>query len=120
MNDERKQRQERLLEAILPPPMPTAMSVIEQLDNDDIRVTVRAVNERLVQLRGFDASTKEVSEAIADYRDFQRQLAELAFDRGWHGLTDCAGPGASRSRMLRDMVAKMWSQAATARKEQGR
>lgn len=106
------EQKERLLEVILPPPIPTAITAVEALDRADIRVTVPAVKAKLVQLRGFDASTKEVSEAIADYRDFMQGLAEVAFRGGTRGLDEVAGlESAVRSRMLRDMVARMWQQA---------
>lgn len=109
-----EEREERVLAMVLPPPIPTAITAVEALDRADIRVTVPAVKAKLVQLRGFDASTREVSEAIADYRDFIQQLADVAFRGGTRGLDEVAGMESSaRSRMLRDTVARMWQQANT-------
>lgn len=48
----------------LPPPLPTVDDAIAALRGRGQRLTIKAVQQELVALRGFDASTREVAAAL--------------------------------------------------------
>lgn len=100
---ERNARMERLLEGIIPPPMPTVQDAVRDLDGAGQKLTVATVQARLRQLRGFDASPAEITKELRRYREMIGQCAGVMFMAGANALhpeTD--------GRMLREMLAKRW------------
>lgn len=68
----------------IPPPMPTVRDAILDLDRRFQQLTVRTVRDRLRELRGFDASTKEIAAALRDFKHGERMAwAGEAAARAW-------------------------------------
>jgi len=56
----------------IPPPMPTVHDAILDLDRRFLPLTIPAVRARLKELRGFDASPKEVAAALREFKNGER------------------------------------------------
>lgn len=56
----------------IPPPMPTVQDAILDLDRRFLPLTVSAVRERLKELRGFDASAREIAAALREFKNGER------------------------------------------------
>ena len=68
----------------IPPPMPTVADAILDLDRRFLPLTVAAVRARLKELRGFDASPKEVAAALREFKNGERcKWAEEAAAQAW-------------------------------------
>ena len=68
----------------IPPPMPTVRDAILDLDRRFQQLTVRTVRDRLREMRGFDASTKEIAAALRDFKHGERMAwAGEAAARAW-------------------------------------
>jgi hypothetical protein len=67
----------------IPPPIPTVHDAIRDLDRRFLPLTIPAVRDRLKQMRGFDASPKEISAALRDFKDERAAWAAQASARAW-------------------------------------
>jgi len=68
----------------IPKPIPTVADAILDLDRRFLPLTVAAVRTRLKEMRGFDASPKEVAAALREFKDGERcAWAAEASARAW-------------------------------------
>lgn len=62
----------------IPPPMPTALDAIKAVDQAMERATIPTVQAKLKELRGFDASPREVAKALEEWKmDVRVQAVRL-------------------------------------------
>ena len=97
----------------IPPPMPTVHDAILDLDRRFQQLTVPAVRNRLREMRGFDASTKEIAAALRDFKNGERcQWAAEASARAWMAAAPPDDLDGTTARYWLRMGIRVWDEAA--------
>lgn len=97
----------------VPPPMPTVQDAILDLDRRFLPLTVAAVRARLKELRGFDASPREVAAALREFKDGARcAWAAEASARAWLSAAPPEELDGTTARHWLRLGFRVWDEAA--------
>ena len=97
----------------IPPPMPTVQDAIRDLDRRFLPLTIPAVRARLKELRGFDASPKEVAAALREFKDGERsEWAAAAAAKAWLAASPPEELDGTTARHWLRLGFKAWDEAS--------
>jgi len=98
----------------IPPPILTVHDAILDLDRRFEKLTVPAVRNRLREMRGFDASTKEITAALRDFKNGEERCkwAAKAGERAWAELKPPEELDGTTARYWLNLSVWFWAEAS--------